>query len=50
MVERQSGHNIKTLMTYGRVEYVSSDCGKYYNQKGVVHEVVSTYTPQKKWN
>lgn len=45
MVERQSDHEIKTLKTDDGGEYVSNYFGKFYDQEGIVHEVVSPYTP-----
>lgn len=45
MVERQSGHKIKTLKTGGGGEYVSRDFDALCEREGTMHEVVPPYTP-----
>ena len=47
MVERQSGHKLKILKPGSGGEYTSSDSGNYCDVKGIVHEVMSPYTPQQ---
>ena len=47
MVERQNAHKLKILKTDDGGEYVSNDFGKYCDEKGIVHEVVPSYTPHK---
>lgn len=46
MVERQSSHKLKVLKIDGGCEYVSNDFGKFGYHDGILHEVVSPYTPQ----
>ena len=47
MVERKSGHKLKILKPGSGGEYTSSDSGNYCDVKGIVHEVMSPYTPQQ---
>lgn len=47
MVVRQSGHKLKVLKTDGGGEYVSNDFGRFCDQEGKLHELVSSYTPQQ---
>ena len=46
MVERQSGHKIKIMRTYGDGKYVSKDFDILCASELIVHDVVSPYTPQ----
>ena len=44
MVERQSGHKLKTLRTDGGGEYVSNEFDALCEKEGIGHEVVPPYT------
>jgi transposase len=41
MVERLSGHKIKTLRTYGGGVYVSQEFAKYCDSEGIANDIVS---------
>lgn len=47
MVERQNGHKLKVLKTDGGEKYVSNDFEKFCDEDGIIHEIVSSYTPQQ---
>ncbi|GAU40455.1 hypothetical protein TSUD_141350 [Trifolium subterraneum] len=47
MVERQSGHKLKTLRTDGGGEYMSNEFKALCEREGIIHEVVPPYTPQQ---
>ncbi|GAU30981.1 hypothetical protein TSUD_104950 [Trifolium subterraneum] len=47
MVERQSGHKLKTLRTDGGGEYVSNEFDALCEKEGIVHEVTPPHTPQQ---
>lgn len=43
MIERQSGHKLKVLKIDSGGEYASKDIERFYDEEGIVHEVVTPY-------
>lgn len=45
-VEKQIGCKLKKLRTDGVGEYTSREFVRFFNEKGIEHEVIASYTPR----
>lgn len=45
-VKKQSGCELKKLITDGEGEYISMKSARYCNDEGIKHEVIAHFTPQ----
>jgi transposase InsO family protein len=46
VMEKQTGLHVKKVRTDRGTEYLNQELTKYYDSKGIVHELTAAYTPQ----
>ena len=47
LMEKQSGHKLKSIHTDNGAEFCSNDCNKYLKQEGIVRRLTVPHSPQQ---